>query len=378
MLLLLGNDLLAVTAKQVLQFGRGKWHEASVELSSTLHQKDTDSSASSSEDENQLNNNKQIVKEWLGSPCASFTIKQDGKEVTYLALCNTHKQLIILGKIDDKVCSWRQIGPAHSMPKSPIVMQTFRDSLLYIGDKFGDLWCLELEKLIDSSCDRSVFKTASPILGHFSILTHLTITENLIITCDRDEKVRVSMRDRPYLIDQFILGHTAYLIGFFQLNQKTWVSIDGNGRVCQWQWTLGNFMGLNEDSPEFKSEEDKSRASLQQNLELKHAFVQGVVFACKLYLIAEDLQQVVVLKLEEDLIGEDSKMDLPSLPIELFTFDKSLFVLLHDGTFFKLHGEHPGVPSFNTCFPTPRMSHLRKFYKGLLPRREKGPNEHNQ
>lgn len=53
-------------------------------------------------------------------------------------------------------------------------------------------------------------KKNKPIVGHVSMLTDMTLSddEKYIITADRDEHVRVSRYPNGYNIESYCMGHT--------------------------------------------------------------------------------------------------------------------------------------------------------------------------
>jgi tRNA (guanine-N(7)-)-methyltransferase subunit TRM82 len=70
---------------------------------------------------------------------------------------------------------------------------------LYLGDRAGDLYSYEVATLDDPKL----------LVGHVSILTDFFFSkdEKLLITSDRDEKIRVNFFPDCYEIKQFLLGH---------------------------------------------------------------------------------------------------------------------------------------------------------------------------
>lgn len=70
---------------------------------------------------------------------------------------------------------------------------------IWFTDKYGDVYSVALKD------------DAQPILqlGHISLLMDILITpsEDYVITCDRDEKIRVSHYPNAYVIHNFCWGH---------------------------------------------------------------------------------------------------------------------------------------------------------------------------
>jgi len=73
--------------------------------------------------------------------------------------------------------------------------------LLLAGDMAGDAYAYNLES-----------KGQRLLLGHTaSMLTGLCVVGNLLLTADRDEKIRINAFPRTYTIEGFLLGHDAYI-----------------------------------------------------------------------------------------------------------------------------------------------------------------------
>lgn len=73
--------------------------------------------------------------------------------------------------------------------------------LLIVGDMAGDAFAYNLEN-----------QRQRLLLGHTaSMLTGLCMANNLLLTADRDEKIRISSFPRTFLVEGFLLGHEAYV-----------------------------------------------------------------------------------------------------------------------------------------------------------------------
>jgi WD40 repeat protein len=74
-------------------------------------------------------------------------------------------------------------------------------SMLLAGDMAGDAYAYNLES-----------KRQRLLLGHTaSMLTGLCMSNNLLLTADRDEKIRISSFPRTFVIEGVLLGHEAYV-----------------------------------------------------------------------------------------------------------------------------------------------------------------------
>ena len=73
------------------------------------------------------------------------------------------------------------------------------------------------------------------LLGHTaSMLTDIATADNLLFTCDRDEKIRISRWPETYIVEGFLLGHTAFVSGFTTLSSSLGVSCGGDMTVRLW------------------------------------------------------------------------------------------------------------------------------------------------
>ena len=77
------------------------------------------------------------------------------------------------------------------------------------------------------------------ILGHVSILLDVTVTEKFIITADRDEKIRISLKEKPHVINCFCLGHTEFVCKVLPFENDYLLSTSGDGNICVWNLNNG-------------------------------------------------------------------------------------------------------------------------------------------
>ncbi|KAK9888288.1 hypothetical protein WA026_000550 [Henosepilachna vigintioctopunctata] len=117
-----------------------------------------------------------------------------------------------VGRIPSKMC----FSPSNS---------------LIIADKTGDVFLYDLvhEKIIPTL-----------LLGHNSIVLDVLITpcEKYIITCDRDEKIRVSLFPNAYNIQSFCLGHSEF-VKTLKIVEKYLISAAGDGTIRIWNYLNG-------------------------------------------------------------------------------------------------------------------------------------------
>lgn len=103
------------------------------------------------------------------------------------------------------------------------------DLMIIAADKVGEVKIYPYPQLVPNYL----------ILGHCaSIITDLLITddEKYIISCDRDEKIRISQYYRPTIIETYLLGHTQYISHIIVINEKL-ISCSGDGTMIVWDFT---------------------------------------------------------------------------------------------------------------------------------------------
>lgn len=96
------------------------------------------------------------------------------------------------------------------LSKKPTSLAEIGDSFL-VADKFGDVYRFKATDLPVSTEDAGSLKdsiTEHIVVAHFSLINKIAITKkgNAIVTCDRDEKVRITRYPRTDIIQSFCYG----------------------------------------------------------------------------------------------------------------------------------------------------------------------------
>ena len=130
----------------------------------------------------------------------------------HLAVITCHKRLLLWSTAqqsnttpaaDEQEHSWL-LQHSWRLVKRPVDVVFDGDARhVLIADKTGDVLQFSV-----SGCEAPTL-----LLGHLSMLLSLTMSLSgaLVITGDRDEKVRVSHYPRAYNVTSFCLGHTEFV-----------------------------------------------------------------------------------------------------------------------------------------------------------------------
>lgn len=107
---------------------------------------------------------------------------------------------------------------------------------ILVADKSGDVYLYE----------KNTDKNGNLLLGHRSVILDLILSNcgKYIITCDRDEKIRVSHYPNCYNIVSYCLGHSEFVTKIKMWNDNILVSASGDGTVRFWHFKEGTEINL--------------------------------------------------------------------------------------------------------------------------------------
>lgn len=102
---------------------------------------------------------------------------------------------------------------------------------LVVADKTGDVFLYQSKKN---------YLEGELLLGHLSMLLDVLVTpcNKYIVTCDRDEKIRVSHYPNSYNILTYCLGHKEFVTNV-ELYNNTLISASGDGTIRLWNYFNG-------------------------------------------------------------------------------------------------------------------------------------------
>ncbi|KAJ1723813.1 WD repeat-containing protein 4 [Coemansia erecta] len=144
----------------------------------------------------------------------------------YLAVCTNDKALVVYD-----TATWTVQRQLVSDKRTNALAFDPQETHVLAGDKFGD--CTRISICSDEDPSSEV------ILGHVSILCALAFTPTtppLLLSCDRDEKLRISHYPNAYNIQAFGLGHTEFVTSVAALKCAPQVCLTGSGDGTMRLW----------------------------------------------------------------------------------------------------------------------------------------------
>ncbi|KAL7865365.1 hypothetical protein SRHO_G00106120 [Serrasalmus rhombeus] len=155
------------------------------------------------------------------------TISASGK---YAALTDDNKRLILFCTQP----SWQCISTRWVVRRCTSLVFSQAEDELFVADKSGDVYSFSVLE---------PQKQGELKLGHLSMLLSITLSpdDKYIITADRDEKIRVSLRRSPYNIQAFCLGHKEFVSALLvPAGHPEWLlSGSGDGTLKLWHYETG-------------------------------------------------------------------------------------------------------------------------------------------
>lgn len=156
----------------------------------------------------------------LQKACAAFS--EDGELFAYNP--NKGKLLSIWN-----TTNWSLVENKTLAKHATNIVFTPKTNLIIVGDKKGDVYAFE--------------ELPVRILGHSSMVLDICFSkdEKYIVTCDSDEKVRVSHYPNSKNILYYMMGHEAYVSGICMLNNFI-LSGSGDSTLRLWDFNNGELL----------------------------------------------------------------------------------------------------------------------------------------
>lgn len=294
-----------------------------------------------------------------GSEILAVAVSASG---TLLALSDDSKRLVLL----QREPTWTVRSVRWLARRCTSLVFSHSEDRLLVADKSGDVYSLSVKEPLQEP---------ELQLGHLSMVLDVTVSQDdrFIVTCDRDEKIRVSLTHSPYNIQSFCLGHQQFVSALLTLSGRphTLLSGSGDGTVRVWNMETGHSLQtvqLREHVSSTETQEQKLTVSrLSSSPDGRHVAV-----------LCERLMQIQMLCVEERegscVLSPHSRLPLTHCPLDL-TFDPSnrLWVLLNlaewplqvyshtQGSWEQVDAQSPELsrvsPTFQTFWDTVDESH---------------------
>lgn len=181
----------------------------------------------------------QLVTETAGAPVSHWRAPDKAKGIRTVRFSPDGNLLAVVTDLDKRV--WilslpeLEVRGSVEFPKRLTECTWTIDSQrLCIADKVGDCFCVEVASLPADVKD--VGKTL--ILGHLGAITGLVMdsTGRYLVTCDRDEKIRVSHFPNAYNIRAFGLGHRDFITSIHLFTDSFIVSASSDRTLASWSF----------------------------------------------------------------------------------------------------------------------------------------------
>lgn len=165
--------------------------------------------------------------------------KQPEKDyISDIAVSNDAKHLALVTASSKQLMIYDLCKMEHQrtfiIPRSASRIRfTVDNTKLLVADKTGDVLIYDILKE----------DSGTKLLGHLSLLLDVLQSNDskYIISCDRDEKIKVSCYPKTYSIQTYCLGHKEFVnhIEFLPHNDKYLTSSSGDGTLKIWDYSEG-------------------------------------------------------------------------------------------------------------------------------------------
>ncbi|XP_072541120.1 tRNA (guanine-N(7)-)-methyltransferase non-catalytic subunit wdr4 [Salminus brasiliensis] len=248
------------------------------------------------------------------------TVSASGK---YAALTDDNKRLVLFCTQP----SWQCISTRWVVRRCTSLAFSQTEDELFVADKSGDVYSFSILE---------PQKAGELKLGHLSMLLAITLSpdDKYIITADRDEKIRVSLRRSPYNIQAFCLGHTEFVSTLFVPDGHPEWLLSGSGdcTLKLWHYETGRRLqsfnlkqlGFSQSSDTDTEKPQRFAVSrIASSPDGRHVAVQCERFP--------SIQMFEVKDGSEELLTPTEKLTLPHAPWDMaFDSQGRLWVLLQN------------------------------------------------
>ncbi|CAI2187508.1 6582_t:CDS:10 [Funneliformis geosporum] len=192
---------------------------------------------------------------------------------------------------------------SRPVPKRVMAISFNKDgSQIVTADKFGDVYSHPLDPPDDKH------NVSTLLLGHVSMVTDMVITPNnkYVITCDRDEHIRISKFPKGYNIESYCLGHNQFVskIHILPWAMDLLVSAGGDDFIALWDYVSGRLLqtvNIKEIIEEKKSDDNKEAMDLdpEDSLEIAVTSITSSPISHHIALTIEKFPGIIIFNWNE-------------------------------------------------------------------------------
>lgn len=231
------------------------------------------------------------------SPCGEYIF----------VISDFDKSVLVFKQLSNEGSYTYEFIKKQSFPKRPNCL-TSTDKLLFIGDKFGDVYELDYR-----SPEILKAEDMKPILGHVGLLTKLEIFEDgskkLLMSCDRDEHMKLTHIPQTFIINKFLYGHKEFISNVLKINDYV-LSSGGDDFIMMSNWKTGevitkfDYLSLIEESdivPEIHNALDRFQKKDEEKV--KEFCISDMIYdedSKKVYFAIEGVKKIFALQFDEE------------------------------------------------------------------------------
>lgn len=258
--------------------------------------------------------------------------------ISDIAVSNDAKRLALVTAFSKQLMVYDLCKMEHqttsTIPRTASRIKFTEDNTkVLVADKSGDVLIYDLK--IEGS--------GTKLLGHLSVLLDVLLSNDskYILSCDRDEKIRVSCYPNTYKIQTYCLGHTEFVnhMEFLPHNDKYLTSSSGDGTLKIWDYNEGKLCHT------IHTKSDVNDEQLRRNfinvmdeggievttLPIVHYTTTKINNTSSLLAVTLHSYNAVILysvKGEDNLFSHklERKLELPRFPAAIKVFNNTLFV----------------------------------------------------
>ena len=225
--------------------------------------------------------------------------------------------------------------------------------VLIFADKFGEIWSIDVPNLSHEPvlCGAHVTSLVSDMLLH----------DNSFITCDRDEKIRITNFPKLLIIDNYCLGHTnvvASLSLVKNFEETFLLSSSWDNRIILWNYKTGNLLSeynlmtsndkievetgdieVVETNEEVKDEEDENEDKKEYNEEIAGNYPFKIISLPSLSsdkslfaVIQKNLNELKLFSIENLTNNPNiqllQQILLPAVPCDIVVHNQNIIIVL--------------------------------------------------